>query len=65
MTVRINISLSEDTLDRLDQYAFEQHKTRSQMITDMVWSAKVKYEQVRGQMNMDTLVPHTGKHTSR
>ena len=39
---RINISLQSDTLDRLDQYAFEEHVSRSQAITSLVWKAHVK-----------------------
>lgn len=51
--VRINISLSQDTAERLKQYAYEQHKTISQAITDWTWSAKVKNEQIRGQQSLD------------
>lgn len=51
--VRVNISLDPDTHERLKQYAFEQHKTVSQVITDWTWAAKVKNEIVRGQ----TLLP--------
>lgn len=50
--VRINISLDEDTAERLKQYAFENHKNVSQTITDWVWSAKVKGEQVKGQQTL-------------
>ena len=53
---RINISLGGDTLERLDQYAFEQHKTRSQAVTDLVWQAKVRYDQVRGQRTITDLL---------
>lgn len=49
---RVNISLSPDTVERLKQYAFEQHKTVSQVITDWTWAAKVKNEQVRGQLSL-------------
>lgn len=49
MKERINISLSPDTAERLKQYAFEQHKTVSQAITDWTWNAKVTNAQIRGQ----------------
>jgi metal-responsive CopG/Arc/MetJ family transcriptional regulator len=58
---RVNISLEGDTLDRLDQYACEQHKTRSQAITDLVWQAKVKYEQLRGQYTISDLLSKPGQ----
>ena len=54
MQCRVNISIRDDTLERLDQLAFEEHKSRSQAITDLVWSAKVKYQQIRGQTSMDS-----------
>lgn len=40
MKKRINISLSEDTLERLKLYAQANHTTVSQAITDWVWSIK-------------------------
>lgn len=49
MKQRINISVTEDTAERLKQFAFENHKNVSQAITDWIWSVKVKNEQVRGQ----------------
>lgn len=42
MKKRINISLSEDTADRLKQYAWENHTNVSQAITDWIWSVKIK-----------------------
>ena len=62
---RINISLGTDTLERLDQLAFEEHKSRSQAITDLVWKSKVLYSQIRGQTNMDGLLNPQKKHDSR
>lgn len=56
MNVRINISLSPDTLERLDQYAFENHSSRSKALTDLVWNAKVKNSQIRGQTSMDDIL---------
>ena len=52
MKQRVNISLTEDTVERLKQYAWENHKTVSQAITDWIWSAKVKNGQIRGQQTM-------------
>ena len=54
--VRVNISLRADTLERLDQFAYEQHKSRSQAITDLVWQAKVRNVQIRGQTSMTELM---------
>lgn len=56
MTQRVNISLSTDTLEHLDQYAFENHKSRSQVITDYVWSLKTKDQVLRSQMHIDELI---------
>ena len=58
---RVNISLEGDTLERLDQFAFEQHRTRSQAVTDLVWQAKVKYEQLRGQRTITDLLGKTSR----
>ena len=49
--IRINISVDEDTAERLRQYAWEQHSSVSKAITDLIWSAKVKNGQIRGQLN--------------
>lgn len=66
MVARVNISLSADTLDRLDQYALENHLTRSSAISRLVWDAKVKYSQVKGQISMDELAKDsTRKRASR
>ena len=51
--VRVNISIDEDTIERLKQYAYENHSTVSQVITDMAWKLKVKNEQVRGQKSLE------------
>lgn len=53
MKQRVNISVTEDTAERLKQYAWEHHTTVSQAITDWIWSAKVKNEQVRGQITLE------------
>lgn len=52
--VRVNVSLDPDTHERLKQYAYEHHVTVSQAITDWIWGAKVKNENVRGQMSLPT-----------
>ena len=52
MKQRINILISEDTAERLKMYAWENHKTVSQAITDRSWTAKVKNAQVRGQTTL-------------
>ena len=56
MKQRINISLSPDAADRLKQYAWEHHTNVSQAITDWIWSAKVKNEQIRGQQTIDGIM---------
>ena len=56
MKQRINISLSPDTADRLKQYAWEHHTNVSQAITDWIWAAKVKNEQIRGQQTIDGIM---------
>lgn len=53
MKKRINISLSEDTVERLKQYAWENQKNVSQAITDLIWSVKVKNSQIRGQQSLE------------
>lgn len=50
--IRVNISVTEDTAERLKQYAYENHKNVSQAITDWIWKEKVKGDQVRGQTTM-------------
>ena len=62
MKRRINLSIGSDTLERLDQLAFEKHKNRSQAVTDLVWEAKVQYSQIRGQTNVDDLLNPPKKH---
>lgn len=52
MKKRVNISLSEDTIERLKQYAWEHHTNVSQAITDWIWSEKVKNSQIRGQQKI-------------
>lgn len=52
MKVRINISVNQDTADRLKQYAHENHTTVSGAIEQWIWSVKVKNEQIRGQISI-------------
>jgi len=52
MKKRINVSLTEDTIERLKQYAWEHHTNVSQAITDWIWSEKVKNTQIIGQLKI-------------
>lgn len=53
MKIRVNVSLSQDTSERLKQIAFEHHTTVSQLITDFAWDTKVTNEQIRGQERLN------------
>ena len=55
--VKVNLSVDESTAERLKQYAYEQHTTVSQAVTDWIWSAKVKNNNVRGQISFDSKTP--------
>lgn len=55
MKVRVNISLEEDTIERLKQYAYENHTTVSGAITQWIWSARVKGENLPGQTALDAV----------
>lgn len=50
---RVNIYISADTAERLKQYAWEHHTSVSHAVTEWIWHAKVKNEQVRGQSGLD------------
>lgn len=50
---KVNLSLDADTAERLKQYAWENHKTVSQAVTDLIWAQKVQYAQIRGQITID------------
>ncbi len=63
MQRRVNISLRTDTLERLDQLAFEEHKSRSQAITDLVWKSRVQYSQIRGQTSVNDLLNPRSKNS--
>lgn len=63
--VRINISLTPDTAERLRQYAFEHHYSGvSQAISQWIWSQKVSGSQIRGQISLDQVngFQKGGKH---
>ncbi len=47
--IRVNISITEETAERLKQYAYEHHTTVSQAITDWIWKQKVTCENIQGQ----------------
>ncbi len=47
------LDLSRDTRSRLEQYAYENHTTASQAVTDWIWRSKVKNENLRGQIQFD------------
>lgn len=50
--VKLNLSLEPDTKERLEDYAAEKHTTISQLITDWIWSQKVKGGQIKGQISI-------------
>ena len=50
---RINLSLDPDTKERLQMYAWENHESVSKAVTDLIWAAKVKNTQIRGQISLD------------
>ena len=50
---RVNLSLDPDTKERLQVYAWENHASVSKAVTDLVWAAKVKNSQIRGQTSLD------------
>lgn len=50
---KFNLSLDTDTAERLKQYAWEQHKTVSALVTDWIWKQKVKNDQIRGQQSFE------------
>lgn len=52
--VKLNLSLEPDTKERLESYAEEKHTTVSQLITDWIWTQKVKNNQVKGQITLKT-----------
>ena len=52
---RICITLDQDTKERLEMYAWENHSTVSKAVTDLIWGAKVRNSQIRGQLSMEAV----------
>ena len=50
---RVNIYISEDTAERLKQYAWENRTSVSHAVTEWIWHTRVKNEQVRGQTSLN------------
>lgn len=50
---RVNIYISEDTAQRLKQYAWENHTSVSHAITEWIWHAAVRNSQIRGQTSIN------------
>lgn len=51
--IRMNISVSMDTKQRLQEYARENHTTVSQVITNLIWNTNLKNTYVADQMAFD------------
>lgn len=51
--IRMNISVSMDTKQRLQEYAKENHTTVSQVITNLIWNTNLKNTYVADQMVFD------------
>lgn len=51
--IRMNISVSMDTKQRLQEYAKENHTTVSQVITNLIWNTNLKNTYVADQMAFD------------
>lgn len=49
----MNISVSMDTKQRLQEYAKENHTTVSQVITNLIWNTNLKNTYVADQMAFD------------
>ena len=52
---RICITLDLDTKERLEMYAWENHSTVSKAVTDLIWNAKVRNSQIRGQLSLEAV----------
>lgn len=46
------VNLSLDTIERLKLYAYQQHKSVSQVITDFIWKQKIDSNTIRGQYSI-------------
>ena len=45
----------QDTKERLEMYAWENHSTVSKAVTDLIWNAKVLNSQIRGQLSLEAV----------
>jgi len=52
---RICITLDQDTKERLEMYAWENHSTVSKAVTDLIWNAKVRNSQICGQLSLEAV----------
>lgn len=43
-TKQVTITLTPETITRLEAYATEQHSSKSKAITDMIWNVQLKEE---------------------
>lgn len=50
---KVTVTMTPDTIERLEQLAYETHSSKSKAITDLIWAAKVKNTNVRGQISID------------
>ena len=50
---KLILSLDPEIADRLRQFAFENHTTMSQAVTDWILKQKVSFDVPRGQMSFD------------
>lgn len=62
---RVNISITEDTHERLKQYAWEHKTSVSHAITELIWKAKVSNEQLRGQTNIESMIEKPKKRATK
>ena len=56
MRVKVCLSLDEATVERLKQYAAEQHLNVSSAVTQWIWSAKVVGSDPKGQQTISGAV---------
>lgn len=52
MKIKLNLSLDEDTVERLKQYATEQHMNVSGAVTQWIWGVKISGADPRGQQTI-------------
>ncbi|MCI6766295.1 MAG: ribbon-helix-helix domain-containing protein [Lachnospiraceae bacterium] len=51
MKKRVNISLDEDTVERLKELADQSHMNVSQWISQAVWNSRVEITDAEGKLN--------------